>query len=487
MLQRLPLERKLRPAWLPPYVLGPGRPAGPVEIPAGLATLGARFDELPFGWNNEFSALEVHVPAFSRGRHRGDQRPVPGLRRGRGLPARRPVDRRGLGVAGHDAVEHPAVWELVDGAWVYRTLFDRLPLDQVADWPVYVSLAEARAFARWRGGRLPSEAEFHRAASGPAKGGRPEDGNVGFRHWAPTRRGRPVAEADIAVLRRAALRGPGRGAVELRLGGQAPAAPARDRRAPRPGSRRRASPPRRRAGAGRRACDRATRRPPLPHRRMVEPRPGRATPSPRRSTGRRAGSRRPRRRPGTGRWSPAVRVDARRRARGPRARRTRCPSRRAASSKRGAERGQPGRDLDRAGRAAAARARRPAARPAAPSARGAAAAACRAASPDASARARSPCEDAAVARHQVRVRARRHRVDGREHAPPARGRDRRATSSSAGQRSGTSGMVVAMRRDRPRRGRCRARTGRRRPALNGGRSSTPPQTWFQAKAGRWPR
>jgi formylglycine-generating enzyme required for sulfatase activity len=64
MLQRLPLERKMRPAWLPPYVLGPGRPAGPVDIPAGPATLGARFDELPFGWDNEFSALDVHVPAF---------------------------------------------------------------------------------------------------------------------------------------------------------------------------------------------------------------------------------------------------------------------------------------------------------------------------------------------------------------------------------------------------------------------------------------
>ena len=87
---------------------------------------------------------------------------------------------------GHDGIEHPAVWELVDGAWAYRTLFDRLPLDQVADWPVYVSLAEARAFASWRGGRLPSEAEFLRAASGPTKGGRPEDGNVGFRDWAPT-------------------------------------------------------------------------------------------------------------------------------------------------------------------------------------------------------------------------------------------------------------------------------------------------------------
>src|SRR6185503_19099658 len=65
MLQRLPLERKVRPAWLPPYGLGPGRPAGRVEIPAGPATLGARFEALPFGWDNEFSAPEVHVPAFS--------------------------------------------------------------------------------------------------------------------------------------------------------------------------------------------------------------------------------------------------------------------------------------------------------------------------------------------------------------------------------------------------------------------------------------
>ena len=50
--------------------------------------------------------------------------------------------------------------------WFYRTLFDLLPLDAVADWPVYVSLAEARAFARWRGERLPTEAEFQRAAFG---------------------------------------------------------------------------------------------------------------------------------------------------------------------------------------------------------------------------------------------------------------------------------------------------------------------------------
>src|SRR5256712_6865980 len=81
-------------------------------------------------------------------------------------------------------------------------MFDQLPLESVAGWPVYVSLAEARAFARWRGERLPTEAEFHRAAFCQPDGGQlagalhvlpwgeatPADrrGNVGFRPWAPT-------------------------------------------------------------------------------------------------------------------------------------------------------------------------------------------------------------------------------------------------------------------------------------------------------------
>jgi formylglycine-generating enzyme required for sulfatase activity len=92
---------------------------------------------------------------------------------------------------------YPRVWTKQDGRWLYRGLFDLLPLDRVADWPVYASLAEARAYARWRGLRLPTEAEFHRAAFGDPAGperafpwgaGAPGErhGNFDFRHWAPT-------------------------------------------------------------------------------------------------------------------------------------------------------------------------------------------------------------------------------------------------------------------------------------------------------------
>jgi ergothioneine biosynthesis protein EgtB len=196
MLQRLDGERKVRPPWLPPHVSGPGRSREVVDIPAGRATLGAEFGDLPFGWDNEFPSVRAFVPAFAL-----DTTPVTnaeflafiedgGYRRPE-LWAREDWDW-----ILREARRHPEVWEPREGRLVYRALFDVLPLDEVAGWPVYVSLAEARAYVRWRGGRLPTEAEFHRAAFGDGDGlrhaaGRADaapgrQGNYDFRHWAPT-------------------------------------------------------------------------------------------------------------------------------------------------------------------------------------------------------------------------------------------------------------------------------------------------------------
>lgn len=47
-------------------------------------------------------------------------------------------------------------------------MFEALPFP--SDWPVYVSHAEASAYARWKGRRLMTEAEWHRASEGATPG-----------------------------------------------------------------------------------------------------------------------------------------------------------------------------------------------------------------------------------------------------------------------------------------------------------------------------
>jgi ergothioneine biosynthesis protein EgtB len=196
MIQHLPLSRLVRSAVPTIYALGDGLRARGVEIESGHATLGAGFHELDFGWDNEFPPITVAVPRFAI-----DSTPVTN---GEFLEF---VDSGGYGrpdlwdeedwrwkeAAG---LAHPLMWTSRDGGWLYRTLVDELPLTSVRNWPVYVSLAEARAFAKSRGRRLPTETEFHRAAYGePGGGERPfpwgddepvaRHGNFHFAHWSP--------------------------------------------------------------------------------------------------------------------------------------------------------------------------------------------------------------------------------------------------------------------------------------------------------------
>jgi ergothioneine biosynthesis protein EgtB len=212
MLQRLPVEQLRRPEGLPAHVFGSRRAAAldpePVRIPAGAAVLGAWFEDLTFGWDNEFPATCRLVPEF-----RIDALPVTNAAFLRfvqdgGYTRRELWDDADWRWRAQAKLSYPIVWQRRSRDWIYRTLFEWLPLEAVGEWPVYVSLAEARAYARWRGGRLPTEAEFHRAAYGDSDGGEhrgpgeptpwtAEAANFDFRHWAPT----PVGAAGSAGVR----------------------------------------------------------------------------------------------------------------------------------------------------------------------------------------------------------------------------------------------------------------------------------------------
>lgn len=208
MMRELPLTKVNRPQTARRYSFQPASPSCAVEIPAGAVHLGARFAELAFGWDNEFSQCEVDVPPFTI-----DSLPVTNgefcqfLESGAYEDERfwRPEDWKWKRLTN---TRHPNAWTLDNGSWLYRTLFDLIPLAQVTAWPVYVSLAEARAYANWRGKRLPTEAEFHRAAYGGPDGGEarhpwgdadpePRYGNFNFTAWSPV----PVGSCPAGTSR----------------------------------------------------------------------------------------------------------------------------------------------------------------------------------------------------------------------------------------------------------------------------------------------
>jgi gamma-glutamyl hercynylcysteine S-oxide synthase len=97
-------------------------------------------------------------------------------------------------------VSHPTFWKKADRGWLYRGMFEEIGFEEnpaVLEWPVYVSHAEAAAYAKWVGKDLPTEAEWQRAAYGRAEGsGRPYPwgaaepsanvGNFDFDRWHPT-------------------------------------------------------------------------------------------------------------------------------------------------------------------------------------------------------------------------------------------------------------------------------------------------------------
>jgi gamma-glutamyl hercynylcysteine S-oxide synthase len=197
MLHQLPFDRKVRQT----DALNLPAPAvvhRTVEIPAGAATLGLPRAAGGFGWDNEFDAHTVEVPAFDIDQYKVTNRQYLEFMTAGGYET---PEFWTDGDHGEDwnwkskgGISHPAFWRREDEQWLYRTMFEDVPLP--LDWPVYVSGAEARAYARWAGSSLPSEAEWQRAAYGTVADkertypwGEQEPtatfGNFNFARWSP--------------------------------------------------------------------------------------------------------------------------------------------------------------------------------------------------------------------------------------------------------------------------------------------------------------
>jgi iron(II)-dependent oxidoreductase len=195
MLHQLPLNRKVRTPRKPELIVPPIAPRM-IEIPAGRATLGlSRRDKNDFGWDNEYDAQNVDVAAFAIDKYKVTNGQFLDFVAAGGYenPACWTEDDWNWRTA--EGIHHPVFWTRTNDRWYYRTMFAEIPLP--LDWPVYVSHAEAKAYARWAGKSLPTEAQWHRAAYGTENDAeRPfpwgtvspnaSKGNFDFRSWDPT-------------------------------------------------------------------------------------------------------------------------------------------------------------------------------------------------------------------------------------------------------------------------------------------------------------
>ncbi|MCR9244219.1 MAG: SUMF1/EgtB/PvdO family nonheme iron enzyme [bacterium] len=164
LLQEMPVEDKVASA-LTEVVGGSAVRLGElVEIPGGEVTLGCAAGDRDFVWDNEVGRHTIQVPAF-----RVQSAPVT-IGEYSAFVCSGGYDNESLWTPEGwrwkqtRGIRHPKDWTSHHSDSRVRSLFETHALSDVSGWPVCVSWAEADAYCRSKGGRLPTEAELARAA-----------------------------------------------------------------------------------------------------------------------------------------------------------------------------------------------------------------------------------------------------------------------------------------------------------------------------------
>ncbi len=131
-----------------------------LAIESGVVTLGKTSGG--FGWDNEYFAHKIFVPGFRISKFK--------ISNGEYLEFVR------------EGGQAPNFWTREGGAWMYRGIFQTVPLPLNA--AVWVTWTQANSYAEWRGLSLPSEAQWQRAAAFTIPD--PVRDNFGYNRWDPT-------------------------------------------------------------------------------------------------------------------------------------------------------------------------------------------------------------------------------------------------------------------------------------------------------------
>lgn len=163
-----------------------------ITIPAGCTTLGVR-DRNSFHWCNEYDAHQVTVPGFQIDRLNVTNAQFMEFVLAGGYQQRQFWDDQGWSWLQAGAISHPHFWRRDGAKWLFKGFFEEVELNMHC--PVWVTQCEAAAYASWKGERLPSEWQYHRAAFGGRKNEScfpwgdaaplPKHGNFGLANLSP--------------------------------------------------------------------------------------------------------------------------------------------------------------------------------------------------------------------------------------------------------------------------------------------------------------
>ncbi|KAG6885414.1 hypothetical protein C0993_001930 [Termitomyces sp. T159_Od127] len=133
-----------------------------------LPSVAEDVDNHVFGWDNESPERKLQVAAF-----RAEWRPVTNGEF-EAFWRKRGADSSGI----------PASWVYDNDELKVRTMYGPVSMEIAQHWPVLTSHDDFLAYARWKGGRLPTEAEL-RLFLDTYEVGHEGGSNTGFRNWHP--------------------------------------------------------------------------------------------------------------------------------------------------------------------------------------------------------------------------------------------------------------------------------------------------------------
>ncbi|MEL4898220.1 5-histidylcysteine sulfoxide synthase [Crocosphaera sp. Alani8] len=138
-----------------------------VLVEGGTVKLGKERDDKLYGWDCEYGDRLVKVKSFFASQYLVSNAEFLEFVNNKGYENETYWDEKSWQWKEKNSVRNPKFWQLNDGEYYYRAMFDEIPLP--LDWPVEVNYYEAMAYCRWKGKetRLMSEAEWNLATYEP--------------------------------------------------------------------------------------------------------------------------------------------------------------------------------------------------------------------------------------------------------------------------------------------------------------------------------